>query len=121
MSNAQQVVSSPLNNGANATVAANIRGELARMGSTQGQLAQHLGASDMSISRRMKGYNDFTASEIAAIADYLEVDPGELFVAKKRKNAQITERSLAVVTYLRPDTQPTVERDTIAPVTRIGA
>lgn len=37
------------------------------------------------------------------------------------ESARITNRSLATVHYLRPDTQETPERDTLAPVTKIGA
>ncbi len=116
MSNAQEL-SSPLNNSGNETIAANIRGLLGYRGKTQADLARGLGLSEMSLSRRMKSRAEFTSSEIVAVADYLHVAPGDLF---DEKNLQITVRSLATVHHLRP-TSPAVERDTIAPVTRIGA
>lgn len=117
MSNAQ-AVSSPLNNGANATVAANIRGYLGFKGRKQADLARHLGLSEMALSRRMKSYAEFSSSEISAVAQYLGAKPGDLF---DEKNLQITVRSLATVTELRPRAQKTTERGTLAPVTKIGA
>lgn len=84
MSNAH-AVDSPLNNGANATVAANIRGELGRLDVTQSELAHYLGLSEMAVSRRMKGYTEFSSTEIQAIADYFGMTPGDLFAEQQRK------------------------------------
>lgn len=88
MSNAH-AMSSPLDNGANATVAANIRGYLAYLDITQGRLARHLGLGEMAMSRRMKSGTEFTSNEIAAIAEFFDVTPGDLFA---KKDLQITER-----------------------------
>lgn len=111
MSNAH-AVSSPLNNGANEIVAANIRGHLGFKGRKQADLARHLGLSEMSLSRRMKSYADFSAPEIAAAAEYLGTSPGDLF---DEKNLQITVRSLATVTALpiRPHTSENRTHDAV--------
>ena len=117
MTNAH-AVSSPLNNGANATVAANIRAALAYRALTQARLAEHLGLSEMSLSRRMKSSAEFTTSEVAAIARFFNLKPGELF---EEKNLQITDWSLAPVTPIRPNMQPATDRDTPANVTWLPA
>ena len=98
MTNAH-AVSSPLDNGANATVAANIRAALAYRALTQARLAGHLGLSEMALSRRMKSSAEFTTSEVAAVARYFNMTPGDLF---EEKNLQITKWSLAPVTHLKP-------------------
>jgi transcriptional regulator with XRE-family HTH domain len=67
-------------NGANVIVAANIRAELARRNRSQGQLAAHLGMSEMKLSRRMLSHPEFTSSEIVAVAEYFGLTPGELFI-----------------------------------------
>lgn len=108
--------SSPLNNRANVTVAANIRAALGYRDFTQARLAHHLGMSEMSLSRRMKSRQDFTTSEIVAVAQFFNMRPGDLF---EEKNLQITNWSLANVTPIRPNMHPSVHRDTTATVTRL--
>ena len=87
MSTAEQ---SALHNGANATVASNIRAGLAYAGVSQAQLAAHLGIGAMALSRRMTSATEFTSSEIVAVANYLDVEPGKLFDTKNP--LQITMR-----------------------------
>ena len=54
-------------------VAASVRAEVARRKVTQQQLADLLGIHQMSVSRRLNGHTEFTASEIALVADFLGV------------------------------------------------
>ena len=73
-----------LQNSANATVAANVRAELGFAGIGQTHLASALGQSDMWLSRRMKGAPDFSVVEVQAIADYFDLELGDLFKARTR-------------------------------------
>ncbi len=73
--------------GGNATVAANIRAELAYSETSQASLASALGMSEMALSRRLNSKNEFTATEIAGVATFLGIEPGDLFVVRRRPNA----------------------------------
>ena len=78
---------SPLSGEGNRTVAANVRAEIAYAGINQGELAAILGLSEMAMTRRLKdSYNaEFSASEIARMADVFGIEPGELFRVRDRK------------------------------------
>ncbi|MFL0711623.1 MAG: helix-turn-helix domain-containing protein [Microcella pacifica] len=84
--------SSPLINGANATVAANIRAELGRYGKQQGDLARALNVSAMYLSRRMNSAPAFDVHEVVAIANYFGIEPGDLFTPVAKNDLQITNR-----------------------------
>ncbi|NLA65608.1 MAG: hypothetical protein GX862_06720 [Leucobacter sp.] len=65
--------------GASNIVAANVRAQLAYAGLPQGALAEILGLSKMAGSRRLNNETEFTAGEIALVADYFDIEPGDLF------------------------------------------
>ena len=54
-----------------AAVGANVRAELARRGLSQTDLAKHLGMSQTSISKRLRGEVSFNVDETAAAAEFL--------------------------------------------------
>lgn len=60
-------------------VAANIRAELARRLIQQSVLVDLLGLTHSSISRRLRGEVPFRDSELAIIAEHLDVDMSALF------------------------------------------
>lgn len=60
-------------------IAANVRAEVARRGVSQSALAELLGMNQAGISRRLSGRIDFSASEIAALAEYLSVPVNAFF------------------------------------------
>lgn len=59
-------------------VSGNIRAEIARRRLTQGEVAEIIGKSVDSIGRRYNGKLDWTLAEIAALAQYLGIDPAQL-------------------------------------------
>lgn len=54
-----------------ATVAGNLRAELARRDLTQQEIADQLGISSVQVSRRMRGEVDWRLSELEAVAELL--------------------------------------------------
>lgn len=56
-----------------ATTGANVRGEMARRGVTQAQLAKVLGLSQAAVSARLRGETPFDINELARIAGFLDV------------------------------------------------
>ncbi len=68
--------------GANAIVAANVRAELGYADLKQNSLADVLGLSQMAISRRLSDNTEFTAGEIALLADFFGIEPGDLFAER---------------------------------------
>lgn len=62
---------------ANRAVAAHLRAERARADLTQAQLAEKAGLSEITIYRIEKGQRTMQLSQLVAIADALNVKPGE--------------------------------------------
>lgn len=62
----------------NQDIAANVRAEAARRQVTQAQLADRLGLKQPGMSRRMLGRVPFSASELATVADVLEIPVANL-------------------------------------------
>ena len=59
-------------------VAGEVRAWLGRRSRTQSDLARHLNLNRSAISRRLNGSQDFTVTELGAVAAWLEVSLGEL-------------------------------------------
>lgn len=59
-------------------VAANIRGELARAGYRQSDLAEHLGMAHSGVSDRLNGKAQITVDWLFDVAAFLEVDAVKL-------------------------------------------
>jgi transcriptional regulator with XRE-family HTH domain len=55
------------------TLAATVRAELARAGKTQTELAAHLGIGQPQVSMRIRGEIDWRVSELAAVANFLNI------------------------------------------------
>lgn len=62
-----------------ATIAANIRAEIARRGMKDGEFAVAFRMTPMSMSRRLSGNTPFTTSEVKRAADYFGVPVASLF------------------------------------------
>lgn len=111
--------------GGNKTVAANVRAQLAYANLAQGELANVLGLSKMAVSRRLNDDTEFTAGEIVLVADFFEIEPGELFVERNPRKTKKTptpkSEGLDVVgpAGIEPTTS-TVEARHLAPVTRLS-
>lgn len=60
-------------------VAANVRAEVARRQIRQSAIAEHLGINQQQVSRRLTGVVEFSASELQAIAELLEVPVAALY------------------------------------------
>lgn len=60
-------------------VPANIRAEVARRGVSQSALAAALNLTQSAVSRRLSGAVEFSASELAAIAQFLNVPVSAFF------------------------------------------
>jgi len=90
----------------NRTVAANVRAELGYANMSQGELARALDLSDMAVTRRLSdNYNaEFSASEIARMADLFGIDPGELFRTRDRRPFSPTGSGRRRSLYLLDDT-----------------
>ena len=56
----------------------NIRAEMARRGIRQHQLAKHLGMSQSSLSKRLRGDIPLNVNDLNLIAVHLGVDPASL-------------------------------------------
>lgn len=68
--------------GRSATIAANVRAEIARRGITQKQISEVLHLSQTGISRRLKGRVEFSGSELSALAAMLEVPVASFFTGR---------------------------------------
>lgn len=75
----------------NATVASNIRAELARMDLNQAQAATAMGVSEMWVSRRVKGGVKLDPNDIVLFARLLRLSPGELFIDRRPRNTPVNE------------------------------
>lgn len=64
-----------------ASIGARVRGQLALRGLSGKDLGARLGLPQTSVSRRLRGLTRFSASEIAAIADWLQVPVSQFFKA----------------------------------------
>ena len=60
-------------------VPANVRAEVARRGLSQSALAAALNLTQSAVSRRLSGTVEFTASELAALAEHLQVPVSVFF------------------------------------------
>ncbi|AMS03532.1 helix-turn-helix DNA binding protein [Gordonia phage Guacamole] len=67
-----------------ATVAANVRAELARRQVAAQQLAEGIGLSRVTLSRRLNGHAPWTIDEIAATAEFLNVPVESLIGAEPK-------------------------------------
>ncbi|MGP5031450.1 helix-turn-helix domain-containing protein [Glutamicibacter arilaitensis] len=72
------------------TVSANIRVELARGGMTQESLAAGINKNAVSLSRQLRGLQEFKLSDLEKIADFLNVEVADLFIPQTRKNVHET-------------------------------
>lgn len=91
--------------GLNASVAAEVRAELARRRWSQADLAQRLGTDQMWLSRRLRGTKPLSLTEFEAIARALEITPTELLGRAVRAPVLPTEEYSAG--SIRPrDTRP---------------
>lgn len=61
-----------MTNTPSAATGANVRAEMARRGVSQGSLAEQVGLSQPSLSKRLSGVVAFDINELVAIADALE-------------------------------------------------
>lgn len=68
-------------------VAAEARAEIARQRLTLREVAARLGMVHTSLHRRLTGEIDFSVSELAALADVLEVPLEQFFEGRKRTGA----------------------------------
>ena len=59
-------------------VAGEVRAAIARKGVTQSEVAQLVGMSSTSMSRKLAGANALTVDELIAIANALDVSPSSL-------------------------------------------
>lgn len=59
-------------------VSARVRGKLAEKRARQADLAEAIGMSQPSLSRRLSGVRAFTIGEVHRVADYLGVTPDTL-------------------------------------------
>lgn len=69
------------------TVSANIRVELARVEMTQEGLAVGIGKSPVSLSRQLRGLQEFKLSDLEKISTFLEIEVADLFQEQTRKNS----------------------------------
>lgn len=71
---------------ADTEIAAAVRAALARKMVSQRQLASHISITETALSRRLRGKVPFLASELAAVAEYLDISQAEL-TARSHKAA----------------------------------
>ncbi|MGK2880624.1 MAG: helix-turn-helix domain-containing protein [Mycobacterium sp.] len=62
-----------------ATIAANVRAEAARRNIAQSTIAKGLGLTQSATSRRLLGYVPFSATELAAVSEILDMPIESLF------------------------------------------
>lgn len=68
-------------------IAANVRAELGRAHVSAVQMAQRIGVKRAAFSRRMAGDVSFSADEIIAIAEQLDIRPGVLLEIRRHASA----------------------------------
>ena len=57
-----------------------LRSEMAKKGKTQAEVAQAIGMSGNSMSRKLLGKREFRLSEVCKLCDYLDIqNPREIF------------------------------------------
>jgi transcriptional regulator with XRE-family HTH domain len=62
-----------------ATVADNVRAEVARRRASQSEIAEALGLHQAGVSRRLSGRTEWTGSELATLAEVLQVPVSAFF------------------------------------------
>jgi transcriptional regulator with XRE-family HTH domain len=67
------------------TVGDNVRAEMARQHLKQSWLADQLGCSQQTLSRRLCGYVSFDIPEVARIAELLGVSLSDLFTQQNKE------------------------------------
>lgn len=77
------------------TIGYNVHGLLYRRKNSQKELALVLGVTPSVLSKKLRGESSWSARQIAATAQFLDLDPGKLFVEPTRQ--KIT-RKLAAIT-----------------------
>lgn len=73
-----------------------IKAKIVERGMTQGEVAEIIGISANSLSRKLLGKRDFLLSEVIALCSVLELeDPGEFFLEAKSqtRNGQSANRT----------------------------
>jgi len=88
-------------NALNEAVAGEIRAALARRRWPAGELARRLGENEMWLSRRLRGSQPMTLSDIERIADTLAMSPSELIASAVRMAAQTTVAKVSVAERLK--------------------
>ena len=65
-------------------------GRLMEKGFTQAELAEEIGISAVTLNKKLRGYSEFTQSEITAICEKLNIPDGEIpayfFTANLKKS-----------------------------------
>ena len=84
-------------------------------------MADVLGLSKMAVSRRLNDDTEFTADEIVLIANYFEIEPGELFIERNTRKTKKTptpkgEGQNVGPAGFDPTTSTVEDRQFIAPV-----
>lgn len=69
-------------------IASEIRGELARQGQTQEDLAQEIGIARQTFTEKMQGRSDFKFGQVETIADALRV-PMSVLVARAEERQRL--------------------------------
>jgi transcriptional regulator with XRE-family HTH domain len=64
-----------------------VRAEMAGQQRTQTDLARALGMTTQAVSRRMQGYVDFSSTELARVAQFLDVSVESLLLGDTEANA----------------------------------
>lgn len=65
-----------------------IRAEMARRRLSNKALAEHLGMSQVGVSRRLSGKQSLTVDELAGIAEFLDVPVGDLLPPSAPKQVE---------------------------------
>lgn len=74
--------------GQNDPIAEEVRSVVARRRIPQAELAAHLGLSQAGISRRLSGRTEFSGSELARLAEILDVDVADFFTKARSALAE---------------------------------
>jgi transcriptional regulator with XRE-family HTH domain len=83
-------------------IAQNVRGEMARTGVSHSEMAQALGISQQSMSRKTLGQTRFRASELIVIGRRLKVDPSVFL--------QVGDRTVPAPVRIDPEDLPEIIR-----------
>ena len=107
----------------NQRVGRNVRDIMFAREKNQVELALAIGVTESSMSRRIKGTTDWAPDEMEIVASLLNVKVSRLFemLPDLDLNQEPTGSRLAPVSSLTERIMPSVERDTLATVTRISA